>query len=53
MLSKADFATFVPIRSMDRAIKFYTKTLGGSLNMRAEGEMKNYWASVNVGKQEF
>ena len=53
MLSKTDFATFVPIRNMDRAVKFYTKTLGGSLNMRAEGEMKNDWASVNVGKEEF
>ncbi len=43
----------VPIRTMDRAIKFYTKALGGSLNMRAPGAMKNYWASVNVGKTEF
>jgi len=43
----------VPIRNMDRAIKFYTKALGGSLNMRAPGDMKNYWASLNVGKTEF
>ena len=53
MLAKSDFATMVPIRNMNRAIKFYTKTLGGSLNMRAEGDMKNFWASVNVGKAEF
>jgi len=53
MLSHADFATLVPIRNMDRAIRFYTVTLGGSLNMRADGEMKNYWASVSVGKSEF
>ena len=53
MLSKADFATLVPIRNMDRALKFYTKTLGGSLNMRAPGEMKNSWASVNLGRTEF
>ncbi|MGI0079995.1 MAG: VOC family protein [Nitrososphaerales archaeon] len=46
-LSKAGFATFVLIRDMDRAIKFYTKTLGGRLQMRAEGEMKDSWASVN------
>jgi predicted enzyme related to lactoylglutathione lyase len=38
---------------MDRALKFYTKTLGGSLNMRAPGDMKNSWASVNLGKTEF
>jgi predicted enzyme related to lactoylglutathione lyase len=53
MLSKASFATLIPIKNMDRAIKFYTKVLGGSVNMRAPGEMKNYWASVNVGKTEF
>jgi len=53
MLSKATFATLVPIKNMDRAIKFYTKALGGSLNMRAPGDMRNSWASVNVGKSEF
>jgi predicted enzyme related to lactoylglutathione lyase len=53
MLSKSDFATLVPIKNMDRAVKFYTRTLGGSLNMRAKGEMKDFWASVNVGKAEF
>lgn len=53
MLSKADFATLVPIRNMNRALKFYTKTLGGSLNMRPPGEMKNSWASVSLGKTEF
>jgi len=53
MLSKASFATLVPIRNMDRAIRFYTHALGGSLNMRGEGDMKNYWASVSVGKTEF
>ena len=53
MLSNADFATLIPIKNMDRALKFYTKTLGGSLNMRAPGDMKNAWASVSVGKTEF
>jgi predicted enzyme related to lactoylglutathione lyase len=53
MISKAGFATSVPIRNMDRAIAFYTRALGGSLNMRGQGEMKSYWASVNVGKEEF
>jgi len=52
MLSK-DFATLVPVRNMGRALKFYTKTLGGSLNMRAKGDMKNSWASVSLGKSEF
>jgi predicted enzyme related to lactoylglutathione lyase len=53
MLSKASFATLIPIRNMDRAIRFYRKSLGGKLNIRAAGDMKNYWASVNVGKFEF
>lgn len=53
MLAKAGFATLVPIKKMDRAIKFYTDALGGELNMRAEGDMKDSWASVNIGKNEF
>jgi predicted enzyme related to lactoylglutathione lyase len=53
LLSKSSFATMVPIRNMDRAVKFYTRMLGGSLNIRGEGDMKDYWASVNVGKTEF
>ena len=53
MLSKADFASLVPVKNMDRALRFYTKTLGGRLNIRAQGEMRNSWASVNVGKTEF
>lgn len=53
MLSSAGFATLIPIRNMDRAVKFYTDALGGQLNMRGEGEMKDSWASVSVGKTEF
>ena len=53
MLANADFATLVPIKNMNRAIKFYTETLGGKLTMRAEGEMKNTWASLSIGKNDF
>lgn len=53
MLSKADFATLIPIKNMDRAIKFYTDALGGKLNMRGEGEMKDSWASITISKEEF
>lgn len=53
MFSEARFATIVPIRDMGRALKFYTHTLGGKLLMRAEGDMKDYWASVKVAKSEF
>jgi len=52
-LSGAGFATLVPIRNMGRAIRFYTRTLGGKLLMRAEGEMRDSWASVKIGKSDF
>jgi catechol 2,3-dioxygenase-like lactoylglutathione lyase family enzyme len=52
-LSKAGFATLIPIRNMDRALKFYTRSLGGKLNMRAPREMKDFWASIKIGREEF
>jgi predicted enzyme related to lactoylglutathione lyase len=48
MLSKSGFATIMPIKDMNRAIKFYTTKLGGRLQMRADGPMKDFWASVKV-----
>jgi predicted enzyme related to lactoylglutathione lyase len=53
LLDKADFATLVVIRDMDRALKFYTKVLGGKLTQRAPGDMKNMWASVKIGRESF
>ncbi len=53
MLARTRHATLIPVKNMSRAIGFYTKKLGGSLNMRADGEMKDYWASLNIGKSEF
>lgn len=53
-LSDARLATLVPIRNMDRAVKFYTESLGGKLTYRAtEGVMKDSWASVKIGRNEF
>ncbi len=49
MLSKASFVTLVPVKKMKRAVDFYTDTLGGKLNQKAEKE----WASINIGKNEF
>jgi len=46
-------ATLIPVRNMDRAVKFYTGTLGGKLLHRMEGEMKDYWASVEVSGSQF
>lgn len=45
-------ATLMPVRKMSRAISFYTKTLGGKLNARGEGEMKDFWASVRLAGSE-
>lgn len=53
MLGESDVVIIVPIIDMDRAITFYVDLLGGSLNWRGEGEMKDSAASVNIGKTEF
>jgi predicted enzyme related to lactoylglutathione lyase len=44
--------TMIPIRNMSRAIKFYTKKLGGKLQYRGTGKMKDYWASMKLGDSE-
>jgi predicted enzyme related to lactoylglutathione lyase len=53
LLEKSDFASFVVIRNMDRAIEFYTRVLGGKLEERAPGDMKDMWASLKIGRQNF
>lgn len=53
MLSKANYATILPVRKMNRAIAFYTETLGGKLLRRGDGDMKDFWASVEVAGSEF
>jgi predicted enzyme related to lactoylglutathione lyase len=52
MASKVRLATLVPIQKMDRAVRFYTKTLGGKLKYRGRGEMKDLWASLKLGGNE-
>jgi catechol 2,3-dioxygenase-like lactoylglutathione lyase family enzyme len=52
MVTGPRMVTLIPIRNMDRAIRFYTKILGGKLGDRADGPMKNYWASLRVGGAE-
>jgi predicted enzyme related to lactoylglutathione lyase len=34
---------------MDRAIRFYTRALGGRLKFRGRGGMRNFWAWVELG----
>ena len=43
------WATLIPIRNMNRAIRFYTRTLGGRLRDRGDGAMRNFWASLTLG----
>ncbi len=52
-LSDSYTATLVPVKNMDRAVKFYTESLGGKLLYRDKGDMKDMWASIKVGKDEF
>jgi len=51
--SESGFATLIPVRNMDRAVGFYTKSLGGTLTYRDKGDMKDFWASLKLGKEEF
>jgi predicted enzyme related to lactoylglutathione lyase len=52
MATGPQLVTLIPIRKMNRAIKFYTKTLGGRLQERGRGSMKDFWASLKVGGAE-
>ena len=49
MAPTARWATLIPIRNMNRAIRFYTRTLGARVQYRGEGEMRNWWASLKFG----
>lgn len=49
MAAEARRATLIPIRNMNRAVKFYSKVLGAKLEMRAPGEMRDFWAALKVG----
>ena len=53
MLSKAGYATLIPIKKLDRAIKFYTEKLGGKLVYKGEGDMEEEFAQVRVAKTDF
>jgi len=49
MFSGARLVSLIPVRDMNRAIKFYTKKLGAKVMFRARGPMKNYWAALRLG----
>ncbi|MCI4323374.1 MAG: VOC family protein [Thermoplasmata archaeon] len=52
MATGAQLVTLIPIKKMDRALTFYTNVLGGKLQFRGDGAMKNFWASMKVGGAE-
>jgi predicted enzyme related to lactoylglutathione lyase len=52
MASGPQLVTLIPIKKMDRAIKFYTKMVGAKVTMRADGPMKDFWASLKIGGTE-
>jgi catechol 2,3-dioxygenase-like lactoylglutathione lyase family enzyme len=47
-LAGARLTTLIPIKNMDRAIKFYTKALGGKVLFRGDGT----YARLNLGGDE-
>jgi len=49
MAIQSRLVTLMPIRKMDRAIKFYTRSLDAKMGDRARGAMRNMWASVRLG----
>lgn len=48
MLNKASLATLIPVRDMNRAVRFYTKHLGAKLTFRPKGAMGKFWASLEL-----
>jgi predicted enzyme related to lactoylglutathione lyase len=52
MASGAHFVALIPIRNMNRAIKFYSKSLGGRLSERGRGRMRDFWASMKLADSE-
>lgn len=48
-MKQARLVTLIPVRKMTRAIRFYTKVLGGKVVYRGTGSMRNFWASLTVG----
>ena len=53
MLSRSTPIRLIPIRNMNRALRFYTNTLGGRMRLRGRGEMRDAWAWVKIGKADF
>ena len=51
-MSNMKLVPLIPIKDMDRALKFYRIKLGCKLKQRARGKMRNFWASLRLGNNE-
>lgn len=49
MPSKMQTVSLLPVRNMNRALRFYTKVLGAKLTYRGRGKMRDFWASLKLG----
>lgn len=49
---KAKAIIHLPIKDLERAISFYKRVFGAKVNMRASGQYKGWWASLQVGQVE-
>jgi len=49
MAIKPSVVTLMPIKNMNRALRFYRGALGASMGERATGSMRDMWASVKLG----
>ena len=49
MAPRSKLVTLIPVRKMDRAIRFYTKILGARVVYRGRGSMRSWWCSLKLG----
>jgi len=52
MVAKTKLIPLVPIKKMNRAVKFYTDKLGAKVVMRGTGSMKEFWSSLSLAGSE-
>jgi predicted enzyme related to lactoylglutathione lyase len=52
MATNARLVSLFPVKKMKRALRFYTEQLGGTLKAGGEGEMKDWWASLDLAGSE-
>ncbi len=51
-MSKAHWVTLMPVRNMNRAVRFYRTRLAAKVLYRGTGPMKDFWSSLRVAGAE-